>query len=64
MKVTIRDLMTIQSLANAEFINTDKGVMDGKEFITSCYLKAFNSHFKLGLELEFPVQQIPQPDEE
>jgi hypothetical protein len=64
MKVTIRDLMTIQSLANAEFINTDRGALDPKEFTTACYLKAFDSHFSLGLALEFPKPVFCEPDEE
>ncbi len=64
MKITAKDLSIIKSLANSEYVNSNAGVLDDKEMVAKCWLVAMNTHLKLGLELDFPKQTIPEPDDE
>lgn len=45
-------------------LSPNQGGLDQQQFITKCYLLAFNSVLKLNMELEFPVKSVPEPVED
>jgi hypothetical protein len=58
-----KQLNLLFSMAKAEYVDSDAGVLDAQENFARCWIKAVNQLLQLDLDLSFPEKPLPEPDD-
>ena len=63
-KLSTKELNTLFSMAKQELIDSPSRGLDDHENLAKCWVVAVNRYFDLQLDVQFPMQQYAEPDDE